>query len=346
MRRPCFLVIGLFVLLGPCRISLGAEQNLASLERSFWVHASLADVPARGYWGTDFPGSNRPTEKDVQNAAKMFAGVYAANKLYLVYHREISIGEAEETFRFWRQYCPKDVQIVPTLVLKMYDKSQTQVFSDEELRELVEFFKHTINADHLAIFDVYENRDQGLSLKYLCEQYPKGLVRVGIQPSEIVKRPFVSAVQDTWNGFCHGKTEKEWREPNCGANLLRQWVEDRNQERVRVAWDLIVVAWDYSVNDRGSYPGYDDASKNMPLPAKRNTLALEEIMKTAHADCLNGFSSDLLIFQANSINQARDGVDASFYRSLKKGEAYHGYFAAPFQEIVTIYGKLRDGKMP
>ena len=111
-----------------------------------------------------------------------------------------------------------------------------------------------------------------------------------------------------------------------------------------VAWDLIVVAWDYAATERGGYPGYDDAAKNMPLPAGRNRLAAEEILRTAKVGCMAGFSSDLLILQANSAHPAHDGLQASFYETLKRGEAYRGYYSVPFQEIVAIYNGLRDGK--
>ena len=122
---------------------------------------------------------------------------------------------------------------------------------------------------------------------------------------------------------------------------MRRWVQDRNQEHGRVVWDLIVVAWDYSATERGGYPGYDDAAKNMPLPAGRNQLAAEEILRTAEG--LGGFSSDLLILQANSQNRAHDGP-TSFYETLKRGEEYRGYYATPFQEIIAIFKRMKSGK--
>jgi hypothetical protein len=106
------------------------------------------------------------------------------------------------------------------------------------------------------------------------------------------------------------------------------------------------VAWDYSATERGGYPGYDDAAKNMPLPAGRNRLAADEILRTGHVGCVAGFSSDLLIFQANSANPAHDGPHASFYETLKRGEACRGYYSVPFDEIVAIYTGLRDGTSP
>ena len=338
----------LFVLLVTGRIGLSAEKghDLASLERSFWLHASLSAKSQKGYWGAGFPAASSPTEQEIRNAAKLLTDKVAANRLYLVYHHEIPLQEAEQVFRWWRQYCPEKVQLVPTLVLRMYDEQQTQVFTTDELRQLVEFFQRSINAEQLAAYDVYPQRDPGDALRLLAEQYPKGLMRVGIQPDEKIEAPFISAVQDTWSGLCHGKTNADWLDRGFGTETLRQWVEDRNRQSHRVTWDLIVVAWDYSATERGGYPGYDDAAKNMPLPAGRNRLAADEILRTAKVGCMAGFSSDLLILQANSANPAHDGPQASFYEILKRGEAYRGYYSVPFDEIVAIYNGLRDGQRP
>ena len=83
----------------------------------------------KGYWGPEFPASPNPTEADIRNAAKLLTGSYAANRLYLVYHHEIPIFDAERVFRWWRQHCPEKVKLVPTLVLRMYDQQQTPVFT-------------------------------------------------------------------------------------------------------------------------------------------------------------------------------------------------------------------------
>ena len=75
-----------------------------------------------------------------------------------------------------------------------------------------------------------------------------------------------------------------------------------------MAWDLITVAWDYTATDRGGYPGYDDARKNMPLPAGRNALAAR-ILSVAKRQALAGFSSDLFILHVNSRSPTHDGPD-------------------------------------
>ncbi len=332
------------------------QHHLPSLERSYWIHASLAPSPLRGYWGPDYPESSAPTQQEVEHAARLLSDQYRATRLYLVYHHEMSLDKAERVFRWWRQSVPDSVQLVPTLVLRMYDKEQTPVFEPNELSRLVGFYRREIHDSQLGVYDVYPNRDQGQSLTYLAQQYPQGLIRIGIQPEEMLDTPFVAAVQDTWSGLCHGKSTSDWQDRGFGAETLQRWVEQRNDQQRNdqqrpVTWDLIVVAWDYETTERGAYPGYDDAAKNMALPAHRNALAAELILRTAHRGCLGGFSSDLLILQANSQDPAHDGSKSSFYQSLKRGEAYGGYYAQPLQEIIDIYrnlqaGSLRDGKSP
>jgi hypothetical protein len=133
------------------------------------------------------------------------------------FHYEVALEEAERAFTSWRRHCPQTVQVVPALLLRMYDKGQSPVFNPEELRRLVAFFKQAISPDLLAVYDVYATRDQGDALKFLAEQYPKGLIRLGIQPGERIRPPFATAVQDTWSGFSHGKTNEDWKDRGFGA---------------------------------------------------------------------------------------------------------------------------------
>jgi len=196
----------------------------------------------------------------------------------------------------------------------------------------------------LAVFDVYPDRDQGPGLDVLAEAFPGRLIRLGIQPDEKLAPQFVAAVQDTWSGLCHGKTNADWLSPGFGAETFRRWVEARNGVGYPTAWDLIVVAWDYSTTARGEYPGYDDANKNMPLPVGRNVLAVGEVLRIAKPANLAGFSSDLTILQANSVKNPHDGLRDSFYDSLKRGQVYRGYYREPFAEMTAIYRRLRDGK--
>lgn len=148
-------------------------------------------------------------------------------------------------------------------------------------------------------------------------------------------------VQDTWSGFCHGRrNEEDWRQAGFGAETLRKWVAARNAGATRVAWNLIAVAWDYSKTERGAYPGYDDAEKNMPLPAGRNGLAAELIRANGRAETFGGFSCDLYILNENSRSEKHDGKAGAFYATLKAGREYRGYYAAPFGEITSIMRAL------
>lgn len=322
-----------------------AEHDLARLERSFWINVSLAS-PTLGYWGADFPKPRCPTGVEIANAARLLTRDAAANRLYLIYHLELPLEEAHEVFLAWRKACPPEVELVPTLVLRMYDKQQTPVFTADELASLCDFFKSRLRARHAAVYDVHAGREQGAGLAVLAKHFPRGLVRVGLQPGEPLAESFVAAVEDTWSGFCHGRTNDDWRSPGFGAETLRKWVAARNGGTMSVAWDLITVAWDYSVTKRGEYPGYDDASKNLPLPAGRNHLAAADILAAATPGKFAGFSSDLLILQLNSASAAHDGGRGAFYETLKQGRAYAGFYAGPWREIATIYQALRAGRQP
>ena len=67
---------------------------------------------------------------------------------------------------------------------------------------------------------------------------------------------------------------------------------------------------------------------------------------TADAKILGGFSSDLLILQANSEHRAHDERQGSFYETLKRGEPYRGYYARPLEEIAAIFARMQENKKP
>lgn len=178
----------------------------------------------------------------------------------------------------------------------------------------------------------------------LARRFPGKLIRIGMQPEEDIKPPFVAAVQDTWSGLCHGKTNDDWQSPGFGAETLRKWLAARNAQIKPVAWNLVAVAWDYSTTQRGEYPGYDDATRNMPLPDGRNRLAAREVLQNAGPAVLAGFSSDLVILEANSRCSTRDGLSASIYECLKRGRVYDGFFSKPLEEIAAVFRELRAGE--
>ncbi len=308
-------------------------------ERSFWLHASLGLTTQNGYWGWGYRETRPPTPEEIGNALQVLTRGYHANRLYLIYHREIPSNAAREMFRQWRRQAPPGVEIVPTLLLKMYDPQQRPVFASGELAGWVRFFREKINRQRVAVYDIYPKRDPGEGLDLLARSYPGGLIRVGLQPGEPLTSPYTAGVEDTWSGFCHGRTHADWLSLGFGAQTLRGWVEERNRGSLPVSWDLVAVAWDYSVTQRGEYPGYDDADRNMPLPAGRNRLAVKEIRATAHPDRLLGFSSDLFILHVNSLSRKHDGPAGSLYEVLKRGHRYRGYYSAALDEIGEIYGE-------
>lgn len=326
---------------------LGAGLNAGAAEasrweRSFWLHASLGLDARLNYWGTNFPATPMPTEKQVQKAARLLAKDYAANRLYLIYHRELPLEDARRLFAWWRKATPRGVELVPTLVLRMYDRNQTPVFATNELAELAAFFRQQIHPRRLGIYDVHVRPFPPEAMSVLANRFPSGLIRVGLQPGEPLDAPFVAGVHDTWSALCHGKDNtRDWQQPGFGAETLRNWILARNRESRPIAWNLVVVAWDYTPTERGDYPGYDDAEKNMPLPEGRNRAAMQIIRETARPPQLAGFSSDLFILHVNSRAASHDGAGGAFYECLKRGEDYSGYYATPFQEIVSLYRELR-----
>jgi len=190
-RRPRLLLPALllsFLLLLPPFAVAAPSIAPSRLERSYWVHASLGQSTPKGYWGPDFPATAPPTRAEVENAARLLTGSYAANRLYLIYHQEMPVADARRVFAWWREVCPPAVELVPALPLRMYDQAQTPVFDAAELRGLAGFFRKTINPSRIAVYDVYAKRDQGEALAVLAESFPDRLVRVGLQPGEELKR--------------------------------------------------------------------------------------------------------------------------------------------------------------
>jgi hypothetical protein len=179
----------------------------------------------------------------------------------------------------------------------------------------------------------------------LTEFYPHGLIRLGLQPGEALKAPFSAGVEDTWTAMCLGHTERDWRQAGFGEEMLRQWVLQRKAEARHVAWDLITVAWDYTAKPHGESPGYDDAAKNMALPAGRNRIAASDILQWLSPALPAGFSSDLFILQVNSANASHDGLADSFYQTLREGRPYAGYYAAPLREVAAVFKAAQSGKL-
>ena len=330
--------------LGLILLALAASiAEAAPLERSFWVHASLGAFTQRNYFGPDFPATPLPGRDEVQRAARVLTDTCAANRLYLIYHRELPLAEARQLLHWWREACPASVELVPALVLRMYDRAKTPVFAADDLAAFADFFRDDLHARHLAIYDIAVREQPADAMAVLTRRFPDGLIRLGLQPGEALGAPFVAGVADTWSALCHGRdNERDWQQPGFGAATLRQWVAARNPGALPVAWNLVTVAWDYAATERGGYPGYDDAEKNMPLPAGRNRSAVQLIRETAQTGRLAGFSSDLYILQENSRPATHDGRSGSFYECLKRGESYRGYYGAPFQEIAILYRQLRD----
>lgn len=323
---------------------LAAPPELARLERSYWLHATLATRLQRGYWGPDYPAGEPAADAEIARAAELLERTYAANRLYLLCHREVADDELKRCLLAWRHAAGGRLELVPTLVLRMYDTAATPVWSLDELTGFAGWLRAALDPPGIGVYDVYPNRALPPAWEALRAAARPPLIRIGLQPGETPSEGIDSAVQDTWSGLCAGREHADWRAPGFGAELLRGWLAERNAGPLPVAWDLVAVAWDYRSTPRGEYPGYDDAARNQPLPAGRNRLAARMILESARPEVLRGFSSDLFILNQNSA--AQDGADASLYAALRAGRRYDGAFAAPLDEIAAIFRELAAGVAP
>jgi hypothetical protein len=66
------------------------------------------------------------------------------------------------------------VEVVPALLLRMYDKAAEPVFSSAELEALLAFFKTEVNPRHVALYEVLPRRDQGAGLAQMARPSPRG----------------------------------------------------------------------------------------------------------------------------------------------------------------------------
>jgi hypothetical protein len=307
--------------------------DLKRLERSFSVHASLASQIESDRWSTNFPLVSAPTDLEIRNAARLLTDEYAANRLYLVYHKELSLIETETAFRVWRLVCAPEVELVPTLVLRNGQTNHAELFTTNELRSLISFFKKEVNPRRLAVLNVGSNANEMVALRVLAAEYPGGLINAGLKPDEPLAEPFSGAVENAEAALCEGKANDDWQQAGSGRGTLNKCVQSRNENSLPVAWNLgVIVA--------------GDSGKTMVLPSGRNTIAATEILHFATPALIAGFSADLQHLQCDSRSLAHDGLSYSFYEMLKRGNVYVGYYARPFHEVVKTYKTLRSGKSP
>lgn len=320
------------------------SERLKHLERSFSVHASLAALPQNGNWNTNFASLEPPTETQIHNAARLLTQDYSANRLYLVYQKEIPLVEAERVFQTWREACPPEIELVPALVLNGGSTNQPEFFSSLEIRWLSDFFKHQVNPDHIAVFCSGQVGSHELALKILSTNFGTGLVRLDLQPDEMLQAPFGGAIAQTGGALCSAESNEKWQQDGSGLGRLRKWIEARNGQSKTVAWSLVVVGCDHSKSQNDAWFGHSDPERNAAIASGRNGIVVSELLERAKTASFRGFSTDLHAMQLSSQAVSHDGSGYSFYEMLKRGQPYVGYYARPFLEIVNAYGSLRSGK--
>lgn len=335
-------------------------------ETSYWIDLDLAEHSMRGYWKPvdSLDPEALPDSASIANSARLLAGEYGADKLYVVYHRQFELDDARRIFAFWKAEGDRNgLEIVPTVVLECYSEPAVMNFADSTICDFAGWCVENVNPDEFGIYDVYirqaEGSPQDTQMGVLREAIGDKLVRVGLQPGEDLNRYCRGGVEDTWTAECQGLTDELWAVPDSvngtdmyGRKLLAAWVAERadSAQPRRIVWDMIPVAWDYDdpVDDRGYVcPGDDALINDPPLPgriAKCHECIVEGYADGMLTEKFGGYSCDLHILQANSAGHP-DSI--SFYRQISAGEPYSGYFASAMDQVSALYKEiaaLKQGK--
>src|SRR5258706_1289299 len=235
------LTLALLFCFVACGFTGSLERDLKHLERSFSLHASLATFPQNAVWLTNFPSAAVPMESEIRNAARLLVEDYGANRLYLIYHKEIPLLDAERVFQIWREACPVEVEVVPTFQLETVGPHGAEIFSLIELRRLTEFLKKGVNGFRAAVLYTHPLQTEA-ALKIVSSQFPDGLIRLGVPEREKLEAPFTVAVAETASDLCRGQSNDEWRQSGGGLEQLLKLVAVRNKQPIPVAWDFVVVS--------------------------------------------------------------------------------------------------------
>lgn len=342
-----------------CNRKAEAPMVHPDFETSYWIDIDLAEHPVRGYWRPveSLDPEEVPDSTDIANASRLLAEQYGADKLYVVYHRQFELDDARRIFSYWKTEGERNgLEIVPTVVLECYSEPSAMNFADSTICDFASWCVENVNADEFGIYDVYIRQDEGspqdTQMGILREAIGDKLVQIGLQPGEDLNHYCRSGVEDTWTAECQGLTNELWANPDSvdgtdlyGRKLLASWVAERadSAQPRRIVWDMIPVAWDYDkpVDDRGYVcPGDDALINDPPIPgriAKCHECIVEGYTDGMLTEKFGGYSCDLHILQANSAGHP-DSI--SFYRQLRNGEPYTGYFASAMNQISDLYKEI------
>ncbi len=327
-----------------------SPDTLQNFELSAWVDIGLKQS-TRGYWysPSTLSPDTPPTATEITNAKRVLRTSYHTNQLYLVYQRQFEPATAKEVMLTWKNATISGTyaqSLIPTIVLQNYGDDGCN-FTDDELRDLIPWIKSNINSKAIALFDIYNTSTN--TKRNFCNQaslikslHGGELIRVGLQPLEPLVSPFTRAVEDTYSAVATGNTNTLWQ-TSCGVygkktgkDGLISWVDERIVQKKRVAWDLVIVAFDYALNPPC---GADALTRDDPLPAGRNGLARDTMISRYSGGTANalwtGMSFDFGII--NSYAAVPDRKTDSIYSTLRAGTPYQGYYAIPLNEAASIF---------
>lgn len=334
---------------------IASTSSPSPFQLSSWIDLGLR-FGARGFWFeyTTQKPETPPTQNEIRNAKNALRTVYHTNQLYLIYHRQFELDEAKTVFLNWKSAKVDSAnaqKIVPTLILENYKNNKCN-FSNSELTDLVAYLRDNINSREIAVYDhlnveVDPKRDYCNQLNIIKNTHGGELHRVGLQPGEPLIAPFDKGVEDTYSAVSAGSANNLW-ETSCGygnkataRETLSSWIDERVPNS-KVAWDFIVVGFDYSINSPCGADGFE--AGDTPLPKGRNRLVHDLIVSRypegGRHNNWAGFSFDGRIIEPHSI--FKDPVSERFYTKLKAGMRYTGHFKDPLNDIADIFD-IYDG---
>ncbi|MFA5142241.1 MAG: hypothetical protein WC471_04695 [Candidatus Woesearchaeota archaeon] len=303
---------------------------------------------------------------EIKNTLSMLK-YYNFNKLYLIYHNQFSIDDYKANLIIWKKYGDVyGIKLVPMFGLMNspnYENLNVNLFNfeDSQLLDLVKYSNNLLKINEISIADVPGVLSKHIVMYQHQTEFLKANIP-GLYLSKAFAQPYENPsddnsdgyIIDTWTYIIACLNNDDWMTNKAAQGWTRQdlinYIKLRNNQKIYNVWDLIIVAWPYEKTETNNTCLFvaDDASLNDPTPLNRNILATQLICDSAkYSSYFKGFHTDGMILGLSS--NVKDGnTEQNFYKSLKQGKVYTGYFNAPLNEIKYIFSQKNpcDGIPP